>query len=159
MRNDTLEQPRAPCSRESHSGRRASLLGSLASFALLICAPLFAAADGGRIDPAIVGAWVHETQINSGGADFAGFATVRTLELGADGQVRQWVQSAGGGSDWSYGSGGPELEAQGQWYADGGIVYVRLQGQPQFVAASRYRLAGPYLVTENVDGRINWRRR
>lgn len=117
------------------------------------------AAGGGDLDPTIVGTWVHETQINSGGRDFAGFATVRTLELGADGQVRQWVQSAGGGSDWSYGSGGPELEVQGQWYADGGIVYVRLQGQAQFAAATRYRLVGAYLVTENVDGRINWRRR
>jgi hypothetical protein len=118
-------------------------------------------APDGSIDPRLVGAWVHERQINSGAGagGFASFSTVRTLELGADGRVSQWSESIGGGGDWSYGSGGPKLEYQGAWYARDGVVHVRLDGQSEFVAATRYRFVDSYLVTENDDGRINWRRR
>ncbi len=115
-------------------------------------------AAGGQVDPRLVGRWVNEKQINSGGANFASFSTVRTLEFDGSGRIMQTVQSAGGGGNWSYNGGGRKVEFSGRWYAKDGVVYVQADGTSGFTAASRYRFAEPYLITESRDGRINWRR-
>jgi hypothetical protein len=63
----------------------------------------------GALDRELIGTWVNEKMINSGGANFASFSTVMTMSLGADGRVQQWSRSVGGGGDWSYDSGAGEL--------------------------------------------------
>lgn len=115
--------------------------------------------SGGRIDPAFVGRWHHESQINSpgGAGGFASFSTVRTLELGEDGRARQWVRSAGGGGNWSH-SGGQTLEFSGRWQARGGELWVAPDGQPGFQRVAAIRRAGEYLVTETGGQRFVWRR-
>lgn len=114
---------------------------------------------GGGLDPALVGDWVHEKIINSGGGTgFASFNTVMTLRLGADGSVAQWTRSAGGGGDWSYDSPG-ELQYSGQWRSDNGVLLVRQQGAADYQPAARYRFSDPYLVTEGTGGKMIWQRR
>lgn len=117
------------------------------------------AAGAGGLDPAIVGRWRHESQINSpgGAGGFASFATVRTLELSADGRVRQWVRSAGGGGNWSH-QGGETMEFSGHWQARGAEIWVRPDGGADFVRAAGYRRVGERLVTESAQGRQIWER-
>ncbi|GAC1034644.1 hypothetical protein thsps21_54730 [Pseudomonas sp. No.21] len=118
-----------------------------------------AQASAGDLDPALVGNWVHEKIINSGGGSgFASFNTVMTLRLGADGSVAQWARSTGGGGDWSYDSPG-ELQYSGQWRSDNGVLLVRQQGAADFQPAARYRFSDPYLVTEGTGGKMIWQRR
>lgn len=114
-------------------------------------------AAGGAIDPRLVGRWVNESIINSGGANFASFNTVRTMELDASGQIAQHVLSAGGGGNWSF-DGGRRLQFAGRWYARDGVLYLQPQQGGAFEAATRYRFAGEFLVTEDTSGRKNWRR-
>lgn len=113
----------------------------------------------GALDRELIGTWVNEKMINSGGADFASFSTVMTMSLGADGRVQQWSRSVGGGGDWSYDSGAGELQYAGRWSAQGGVLYVQLDGAAGFQPASRYRFSDAYLVTENDRGRLIWQRR
>lgn len=115
-----------------------------------------AAGTGGPIDPRLVGDWRHEDMINSGGGNFASFTTVLTLRLKADGSLEQYRESVGGGGDWSY-DGGRSQVLSGQWYARDGVIYVRAQGQSEFIAATRYRFSDRYLVTEDANGRRIWR--
>ncbi len=118
-----------------------------------------AAAAAGTIDHALVGRWRWESQLNSAGGagGFASFSTVRILALDADGRVRQWVRSSGGGATWSHGSG-EQLEFSGRWQARGGELLVQPDGHPGFVGAGRYRFVGERLVTENGQGRQIWQR-
>ena len=113
----------------------------------------------GTLDRELIGTWVNEKMINSGGADFASFSTVMTMSLGADGRVQQWSRSVGGGGDWSYDSGAGELQYAGRWSAQDGVLYVQLDGMAGFQPASRYRFSDAYLVTENDRGRLIWQRR
>lgn len=113
----------------------------------------------GALDRELIGTWVNEKMINSGGADFASFSTVMTMSFGADGRVQQWSRSVGGGGDWSYDSGAGELQYAGRWSAQDGVLYVQLDGAAGFQPASRYRLSDAYLVTENDRGRLIWQRR
>lgn len=118
-----------------------------------------AAAATGSIDPRLVGVWKHEKITNSGGGgNFASFTTVRTLQLGADGAVSQWVQSVGGGGNWSYNGGGRRLEFSGQWQAREGVLLVQPGGTQGFKPATRYRFSDAYLITEGTEGRQVWRR-
>ncbi len=119
-----------------------------------------ASANGGRVDPAFVGRWVSESQLNSpgGAGGFASLSTVRTLELTQDGRVRQSVRSAGGGGNWSY-DGGGRVEFSGRWQVRGGTEFwAQPDGQAAFVRVGVIRRAGDYLVTESSEGRIHWRR-
>lgn len=116
-----------------------------------------ATAVPGSLDRSLIGTWVNETMINSGGADFASFTTVMTMELHADGRVAQWSRSVGGGGDWSY-DGAGELQYSGRWSSRDGVLYVQLDGQAALPAA-RYRFSDAYLVTENDRGRLIWQRR
>jgi hypothetical protein len=111
-----------------------------------------------RLDPTLVGTWFHEKQINSGGASIAAFATLLTLQLGADGSVAQWSLAAGGGSDWSFNSPG-ELQYRGRWRSDNGVLLVRLDGAADYQPAAYYRFSDPYLVTESNTGKMIWQRR
>ncbi|MFG5407993.1 hypothetical protein ABXN37_07500 [Piscinibacter sakaiensis] len=82
---------------------------------------------------------------------------MRSLTLGADGRVSQSVRSVGGGGNWSA-DGGERTEFSGRWMVRDGSLWVQPDGQPRFVAAGRYRFSGPYLVTENAQGRLVWQR-
>mgnify|MGYP007112266702 CR=1 FL=1 len=120
--------------------------------------PAAAEASSGARDPNLVGAWQHEKLVTSGGDKFAAFTTVLTMVFAADGTLAQYAQSVGGGSDWSYGGGGRTLQHQGHWHTRDGVLHVRLQGAADSVPAARYRFAGAYLVTEDTNGRMNWKR-
>lgn len=111
----------------------------------------------GQLDPALVGTWLNEKMINSGGASFASFTTVMTLRLNPDGSVAQWSRSVGGGENWNYDSPGT-LQYSGAWYTDNGTLMVRLQGQNTFQPAARYRFSDQYLVTEGNTGKVIWKR-
>ncbi|MES2819396.1 MAG: hypothetical protein V4812_10475 [Pseudomonadota bacterium] len=113
--------------------------------------------EAGPLDPALIGTWQHENLINSGGADFASFTTLLTLQLGADGNVTQWSRSVGGGGDWSFDSPG-ELQYSGRWYSDNGALMVQLQGNGSYQPAGRYRFSEQYLVIEGSNGRMIWKR-
>ena len=108
----------------------------------------------GTLDSRLIGTWVHDDVINSrGGVGAASFATRRTMVLGADGQVQQWVESAGGGGDWSYG-GGRKTEFSGQWSTRDGMLLLREAGHPEFKPATAYRFADRYLVLEGNGKKI-----
>jgi hypothetical protein len=117
------------------------------------------AASAGAPDPAIVGRWRNESQINSpgGAGGFASLSTVRYLELAADGRVRQSVRSAGGGGNWSA-QAGETVEFVGRWEARGAELWVKADGAGAFVRAATWRRVGERLVTEDGQGRRIWER-
>jgi hypothetical protein len=117
-----------------------------------------AGATAGALDPALVGTWVNDENINSGGGNFASFSTRMNLLLKPDGSVEQWSESVGGGGDWSYSGDGPQLQYQGRWQSQGGTLLVQLQGMDSFQPAASYRFSGEYLVTEQDGGRRIWQR-
>lgn len=112
----------------------------------------------GTLDPTLVGTWVHEKIINSGGTSFASFNTLMTLQLNADGSVTQWSRAVGGGGDWSYDSPG-EVQYSGHWRSQGGMLMVRLAGAADYQPAAYYRFSDQYLVTESNTGKMIWQRR
>ncbi|KQO28442.1 hypothetical protein N5E99_22305 [Pseudomonas chengduensis] len=112
----------------------------------------------GTMDPTLVGTWVHEKIINSGGTSFASFNTLMTLQLNADGSVTQWSRAVGGGGDWSYDSPG-EVQYSGHWRSQGGMLMVRLAGAADYQPAAYYRFSDQYLVTESNTGKMIWQRR
>lgn len=120
-------------------------------------APPAQATSNGQ-DPALVGTWIHEKIINSGGASFASLNTLMTLQLGADGKVTQWSRSAGGGSDWSYDSPG-EVQYAGRWRSENGLLMVHLDGTADYQPAAYYSFSEQYLVTESNTGKMTWQRR
>lgn len=133
-------------------------LACLALLGLLPALATVAAANGAQ-DPRLVGRWVHQSMISSGGGagGFASFTTQRSIEFGADGQVQQWVRSVGGGSNWSA-NGGRRLEFAGRWEVRGNEIWVQPQGHADALRAGTYQLSGPYLVTYGQDGRTIWQR-
>lgn len=112
----------------------------------------------GAQEPALVGTWVHEKIINSGGTNFASFNTLMTLQLNADGSVTQWARSVGGGNDWNYDSPG-EVQYSGHWRSQDGMLMVRLTGAADYQPAAYYRFSDQYLVTESNTGKMIWQRR
>lgn len=114
--------------------------------------------SAGARDPALVGIWMHEKITNSGGADFASFNTLMTLQLNADGSVTQWTRSVGGGNDWNYDSPG-EVQYSGHWRSQDGMLMVRLTGAADYQPAAYYRFSDQYLVTESNTGKMIWQRR
>lgn len=109
-------------------------------------------------DARMVGIWVNENMINSGGGNFASYTTVMTMELHPDGRVIQYTESIGGGGDWSY-DGGQTIDFDGQWRADGQTLYVYAAPLPDFTPAATYSFSGEYLVTQSDMGRLIWQRR
>lgn len=109
-------------------------------------------------DARMVGIWVNENIINSGGGNFASYTTVMTMELHPDGRVVQYTESIGGGGDWSY-DGGRTVDFDGQWRADGRTLYVYAAPLPDFTPAATYSFSGEYLVTQSDMGRLIWQRR
>lgn len=112
------------------------------------------------LDERLVGVWVHESQINSpgGAGGFAAMSTVMTMELSADGTIRQFTQSVGGGADWSSDSG-RTMDFDGRWAADGQTLSVLGRGLVDFTPAAAYEFSGTYLVTHSDMGRLIWQRR
>lgn len=117
-----------------------------------------APATAERLDPALIGTWFHEQQLDSGGASFASLASLMTLRLGADGSVAQWSLAAGGDSDWSFNSPG-ELQYRGRWRSENGVLMVRTAGAADYRPAAHYRFIDHYLVTESNTGKMIWQRR
>jgi len=115
-------------------------------------------ASRGPLDPTLVGTWVHENTIASGGANPASFTTQLTLQLAADGSVAQWRRAVAGAADWSYDSPG-ELQYRGHWRSADGLLLVQLQGRDDFQPAAHYRFSEQYLVTESNTGKMVWQRR
>ncbi len=109
-------------------------------------------------DARMVGIWVNENIINSGGGNFASYTTVMTMELYPDGRVVQYTESIGGGGDWSY-DGGRTIDFQGEWRADGRTLSVYAAPLPDFTPAATYSFSGEYLVTQSDMGRLIWQRR
>ncbi|MDP1556578.1 MAG: hypothetical protein Q8L84_14060 [Hyphomonas sp.] len=109
-------------------------------------------------DARLVGIWVNENIINSGGADFASYTTVMTMELHGDGRVVQYTESIGGGDEWSY-DGGRTIDFEGEWRADGRTLSVYAAPLPDFTPAATYSFSGAYLVTQSDMGRLIWQRR
>ncbi|MFN7163703.1 MAG: hypothetical protein ACK4P2_02690 [Hyphomonas sp.] len=109
-------------------------------------------------DPRMVGIWVNENIINSGGGNFASYTTVMTMELHPDGRVVQYTESIGGGGDWSY-DGGRTIDFDGEWRADGRTLSVYAAPLPDFTPAATYSFSGEYLVTQSDMGRLIWQRR
>lgn len=64
-------------------------------------------------DPALIGTWVHEQIINSGGASFAALTTQMISQLNDAGSVAQLTRSVAGGANWNYDSPG-ELQYSGR---------------------------------------------
>ena len=140
------------------TGERKSARARFVRAAASTTASAVSASAPGTLDPALVGTWVNEKMINSGGANFASFTTVMTMQLTADGRVSQWTRSVGGGGDWNYDSAG-ELQYSGRWSSEGGVLYVHLEGTAGYQPAGQYRFSDRYLVTENNQGRLIWQRR
>ena len=113
-----------------------------------------------QLDPRLVGVWVNENQINSpgGAGGFASFSTVMTMELDADGTIRQFTQSVGGGGDWSSNSE-RRLDFEGNWRASNNTLLVHGMGLPDFTPAATYSFSDQYLVTNSDMGRLIWQRR
>ena len=112
------------------------------------------------LDPRLVGTWVNEKQINSGGGagGFASFSTVMTMVLNGDGTIQQFTQSVGGGGDWSSNSG-RTMDFDGTWRAGNGTLLVHGMGLPDYTPAATYTFSGDYLVTQSDMGRLIWQRR
>lgn len=109
-------------------------------------------------DPALIGTWVHEKLINSGGANYAAMTTQMILQLNDDGSVAQWTRSVAGGADWNYDSPG-ELQYSGRWRTSNGLLEVQMQGRSDYQPAAYYRFSDQYLVTESNTGKLIWQRR
>ena len=109
-------------------------------------------------DPALIGTWVHEEIINSGGASFAAMTTLLTLQLAADGSVVQWIGAVAGGNDWNFTNPG-ELQYSGHWQSQNGLLLVQLQGRPDYQPAAHYRFSEQYLITESNTGKMIWHKR
>ncbi|MEZ5947483.1 MAG: hypothetical protein R3C04_11660 [Hyphomonas sp.] len=132
-------------------------LAGIAAISLL-CLPALAEGPDG-LDARLVGVWVNEDNINSGGGagGFASFSTVMTMALDANGGVVQTTRSVGGGGAWSSDSG-ESVDFQGSWKADGQTLYVIGMGLTAYTPAATYEFSGPYLVTYNDQGRLIWQR-
>jgi hypothetical protein len=109
-------------------------------------------------DPALIGTWIHEKIINSGGASFASMTTQMILQLNDDGSVAQWTRSVAGGADWDYDSP-DELQYSGRWQSNNGLLEVQMQGRSDYQPAAYYRFSDQYLVTESNTGTLIWQRR
>jgi hypothetical protein len=109
-------------------------------------------------DSRLVGIWVNEDIINSGGSNFASYTTVMTMEIYSDGRIVQYTESIGGGGDWSY-EGGRTLDFEGQWRGDGQTLSVFGMGLPDYTPAATYSFSGNYLVTQSDMGRLIWQKR
>lgn len=117
-----------------------------------------AAGGSGRIEPALVGRWVHDSTLSSsGGAGFAAFSTRRVLVLGGDGRARMTAVSAGGGGHWSA-VGGESVVFQGRWELRGEELWAAADGDGQFRPMARVRLVDGRLVATNAQGRQIWTR-
>lgn len=113
----------------------------------------------GRIEPALVGRWVHDSTLSSAGGagGFAAFSTRRVLVLGGDGRARMTEVSAGGGGGWSA-AGGESLVFQGRWELRGEELWAAADTDGLFRPMARVRLVDGRLVATTAQGRQIWSR-
>ncbi len=113
----------------------------------------------GRIDPALVGRWVHDSTLGSAGGagGFASFSTRRVMVLGGDGRARMTTVSAGGGSQWSA-VGGESVAFEGRWELRGEELWAAADGDGTFRPMARVRLVDGRLVATTAQGRQIWTR-
>lgn len=111
------------------------------------------------LDPALIGQWMNEEVINSGSGEFAAsFVTVYYVTLDAQGNFVQYRENAGGGSNWSSGPS-RQKEGEGQWYAKGNVLYVKLSGSNNFQALHAYSFHDGNLVFKLPNGKYQiWKR-
>jgi hypothetical protein len=111
------------------------------------------------LDPALIGQWMNEEVINSGTGEFAAsFVTVYYVTLDAQGNFVQYRENAGGGSNWSTGAS-RQKEGEGQWYAKGNVLYVKLAGTNAFQALHAYTFHDGHLVFKLPNGKYQiWKK-
>ncbi len=122
-------------------------------------ATLKAPVDNYQRDPALVGQWIKEEVINSGvGSNAASLVTVYYLSIKADGTFIQEKETGGGGSFWSS-SSKREPDASGQWYTKDQVMFVKPQGQLQYVRLNQYLFHEGSLVFKTSQGKyLIWKK-
>ena len=109
--------------------------------------------DNFNRDPLVVGHWIKEEVINSGfGDNSASMTTAYYLTFMHDGTFVQEKASGAGGSNWSGGSN-RTLDASGQWYTKDQVMYVRPQGQSDYVRLNQYLFHDGALVFKTQQGK------
>ncbi|MBL7785178.1 MAG: hypothetical protein JNM36_04685 [Chitinophagales bacterium] len=105
-------------------------------------------------DGQLLGAWVRESIINSGGyGNMASFSTAYYLNFYADGSCTEESESAGGGGDWSYSGGGRSMDFRGFWYSENGNLYVKQNATDNYVLYAKYQFYDGNLVLTNTQGK------
>lgn len=105
-------------------------------------------------DGQLLGAWVRESVINSGGyGNMASFSTAYYLNFYADGSCTEESESAGGGGDWSYSGGGRSMDFRGYWYSENGNLYVKQNATDNYVLYAKYQFYDGNLVLTNTQGK------
>lgn len=112
-----------------------------------------AAIDKKERDPNIIGNWIKEEVINSGfGGNAASLVTVYYLRFNADGTFVQEKSGSAGGSAWSQ-VGSRVVDAQGHWYTQNNVMYLKVQGQADYVMLNKYLFHETNLVFKSPDGK------
>jgi hypothetical protein len=113
----------------------------------------------GRIEPALVGRWVHDRMLSSSGGagGFAALSTRRVMLLRGDGRAEMTEVSAVGGGGWSAGRS-ESLVFQGRWELRGEELWAAADGDGVFRPMARVRLVDGRLVATTAQGRQIWTR-
>lgn len=112
-----------------------------------------AAIDKKDRDPNVLGNWIKEEVINSGfGGNAASLVTVYYLRFNTDGTFVQEKSGSAGGSTWSQ-VGNRSLDAQGHWYTQNNVMYIKIQGQADYVMLNKYLFHETNLVFKTPDGK------
>ncbi len=99
------------------------------------------AKPAGNLDRNVVGRWMKETNISSGGGfgDYASFTSVTYYQYNADGTYCITDGgAAGGGADWSYSGGAQSGATCGKWYVKDGYLYTIRNGETYYVKYTLY---------------------
>lgn len=87
--------------------------------------------SAGNIDKSVVGSWMMESLVSSGGyGDYASMTSVTYYQYNADGTYCITDGGgAGGGSGWSYSANAKKGATCGKWYVKDGYLYYTKEGQ------------------------------
>lgn len=104
-------------------------------------------------DQQLPGNWTHQVITGGNGTSLE---TILYFQISADGSYAQYSRSVGGGTAWSYDSGQLDLQQQGMWYTRDNVLYIKGEGQQEYIAAATYRLSDEKLITEDIGGQKIW---